>query len=903
MAKRHTVSSVYNVTSQLILTLPVPSVSELLKQFLASLLSVSDNLISDIEQFDLKSLSSSLETLILAGNSITSVPEGVFWNLKQLLSLDLSRNNIINIHSMAFQNGVPVLSHLNLANNLLGKIPFMAISSMKSLKTLDFSNNRIENIEDSFTKIKMKLDKLFLRENSIKVVSKNAFQNFKWINSTSLRNNPIYTIENNAFLGTGMRELDLHNCHISKVKPGAFRGLERSLESLDLSSNRLSILPASVFEDFDSIKKLTLSDNMLAISPNISFSGFRYTIEDLELQGDHMRYVPMREMGIMRALRKVGIASVRDYGNLRLSQFEDFPPGLEVLNLIDSNIKVVRSNAFYHIPSVSRMDLSGNQISQIESRAFREIGKSLTFLKMSHTFYLHELPNIPFHFLQALTTLDLSDNHIRVVPLDTFHKMNKLEKLFLQDNEIKSFKRGTFHSQANPNLEVLDLSFNHIEKIEYDMFRFESLEVLHLDDNRIKVMDSRSFVEMRNLKCLTLEGNKISKLDDETFQNLHSLRWLNLAYNSLTNLNFDAFDYVGSLSFMNLDLSHNNIRHLQSNKTSRYSSNSNIRYVDLSYNSISEIQPGFFEPINSVIKILNLSNNKIKKVTTESLGRLRKLKYLDLSMNQISEFQQTTLEESRGIQVLNLSNNFLSDLEATMLQQQDQLQVLDMSRNRIETLPESLFQNTKLEIFKMAFNKLLEIPVKSLNPVQSSLKHLDLSGNKISLISDSLLNQIQNLVVLDLSFNSLYQIDEKAFCCSPSLLELSLAHNPVKVVSPSLFDGIQHTLEQLDMSNTSLTILPSFHLPRLVHLNMSSNKLTFVPSTALANMSTLRTLDLSNNYLPNPPHNVWHIMPRLRFLSLAYNPIRSILNESFLSLDRLEKLDISFMDMDSVEVR
>lgn len=104
------------------------------------------------------------------------------------------------------------------------------------------------------------------------------------------------------------------------------------------------------------------------------------------------------------------------------------------------------------------------------------------------------------------------------------------------------------------------------------------------------------------------------------------------------------------------------------------------------------------------------------------------------------------------------------------------------------------------------------------------------------------------------------------------------------------------------MANTSLTILPSFHLPRLLHLNMSSNKLTFVPSTALGNMTTLRTLDLSNNYLPNPPHNVWHIMPRLRFLSLAYNPIRSILNESFLSLDRVEKLDISFMDIESVEM-
>ena len=192
-----------------------------------------------------------------------------------MLSLDLSRNNIINIHSMAFQNGVPVLSTLNLANNLLGKIPFMAISSMKTLKTLDLSNNRIENIEDSFSKIRLKLDKLNLQENNIRVISKNSFQNFKWINSTSLRNNPIATIEDHAFLDVGVKELDFHNCHIGNLNPGAFRGLERILESLDLSSNRLSFLPTNVFEDFDMIRKLSVSNNMLALSPNISFSSFR----------------------------------------------------------------------------------------------------------------------------------------------------------------------------------------------------------------------------------------------------------------------------------------------------------------------------------------------------------------------------------------------------------------------------------------------------------------------------------------------------------------------------------------------------------------------------------------------------------------------------------------------------
>ncbi len=79
-----------------------------------------------------------------------------------------------------------------------------------------------------------------------------------------------------------------------------------------------------------------------------------------------------------------------------------------------------------------------------------------------------------------------------------------------QDNEISSFKRGTFHSQANPELRILDLSFNLITDIQYDTFRFPRLERLLLDDNRIQTLDSKSFVEMTQLVYLSLEGNKLT---------------------------------------------------------------------------------------------------------------------------------------------------------------------------------------------------------------------------------------------------------------------------------------------------------------------------------------------------------------------------------------------------------
>jgi Leucine-rich repeat (LRR) protein len=70
------------------------------------------------------------------------------------------------------------------------------------------------------------------------------------------------------------------------------------------------------------------------------------------------------------------------------------------------------------------------------------------------------------------------------------------------------------------------------------------------------------------------------------------------------------------------------------------------------------------------------------------------------------------------------------------------LRVVDLSWNFLETLPEQLFQRTSLEILKASHNRFTEIPIKTLNPVQSTLKHLDLAGNRITTISDSQLNQV-----------------------------------------------------------------------------------------------------------------------------------------------------------------
>ncbi len=74
----------------------------------------------------------------------------------------------------------------------------------------------------------------------------------------------------------GLRRLDLSGCRLDRLAPASFRGLEKALESLDLSANRLSDLPEEIFADFDLVRDLRLHDNMLDLSPNITFNGFRW---------------------------------------------------------------------------------------------------------------------------------------------------------------------------------------------------------------------------------------------------------------------------------------------------------------------------------------------------------------------------------------------------------------------------------------------------------------------------------------------------------------------------------------------------------------------------------------------------------------------------------------------------
>lgn len=143
-------------------------------------------------------LESSLQTLILADNALSSFRTNTFGSLKLLETLDLRSNHLAELDVDVFHAALPRLSHLLLADNQLSSMPYQQLSSLRMLKMLDLASNNIVNLHDSVDQAAgtlMSVDTLRLDHNQIERLPSKAFQNFHSLNRTYLDGNPLTTIE------------------------------------------------------------------------------------------------------------------------------------------------------------------------------------------------------------------------------------------------------------------------------------------------------------------------------------------------------------------------------------------------------------------------------------------------------------------------------------------------------------------------------------------------------------------------------------------------------------------------------------------------------------------------------------------------------------------------------------
>ncbi|KAK5862535.1 hypothetical protein PBY51_017920 [Eleginops maclovinus] len=157
------------------------------------------------------------------------------------------------------------------------------------------------------------------------------------------------------------------------------------------------------------------------------------------------------------------------------SQCLDCPFGYleNVSNILLSNNRIteIASHSFSALSNLRFLDLSENHLSLIHPEALSIPGSPLQELNLSNSLHnftaMTDLTTaLRWGGLGGLLRLDLSGNHLALLPPGMFSHLPNLQHLFLTNNSLKAIYSGTFSGMNH--LEVLDLAHNAFMTVSTD---------------------------------------------------------------------------------------------------------------------------------------------------------------------------------------------------------------------------------------------------------------------------------------------------------------------------------------------------------------------------------------------------------------------------------------------------
>ncbi|GAY53480.1 hypothetical protein CUMW_149470, partial [Citrus unshiu] len=394
-------------------------------------------------------------------------------------------------------------------------------------------------------------------------------------------------------------------------------------------------------------------------------------------------------------------------------------------------------------------------------------------------------------------------------------------------------------------LESLDLYGNNIagfvenEGIER-LSRLNNLKVLDLSENSFNNSILSSLTRLSSLRSLNLYGNRLEgSIDVKEFDSLRDLEELDIGWNMI-----DKFVVSKGLSKLkSLRLSGIKLNRSILSSLTVFSSLRELYLSDTGLKGTFDVRD--FDSFNN-LEVLDMSGNEIDNlVVPQGYRGLRKLKSMYLSGVGIRD----------GSKLLESMGSFPS------------LNTLDLSFNHftktVTTTIEELHNFTNLEYLKLDDSSLHLSLLQSIASLFPSLKNLSMIGCEVNgLVRGQGFPHFKSLEHLDMAYvriahnTSFLQIIGESM---PSLKYLSLSYSNLSTNSSRILDqglcSLMH-LQVLYIDNNDLRgSLPwcLANMTSLRILDVSSNQLTgSISSSPLVHLTSIEELYLSDNHFRIP---------------------------------------------------
>ncbi|XP_017798059.1 PREDICTED: chaoptin [Habropoda laboriosa] len=445
----------------------------------------------------------SLERISLGGNRLEKIEEGTFERLENLSRIDLSANLIERIDNGAFV-GLSNLYQLNLRGNRLSSFAGEHFDTGTGLELLDLSSNRIDRLSPTAFAIHPRLRELDLSDNRFLHFPSEYLTPLQFLERLDLSRNGLKRVGEFAFSQLGrLRTLNLAANWIESVEELAFHN-STQLQLLDLSGNGIEGFSERTMEGLLRLEHLDLRDNRLSSLPETIFEPSRVrSVESIDLSGNRLNEIPMKSLQSQAgSLSRLNLArnllvelfSQEVASNVKELDLSDNPLSENAVNGLVGEGKILRSlnlantgierlTVRLETPFLKRLNLSGNRLTELGSSILQR-ATMLETLDVSR----NRLPDFAgaiaaLESLPALRSLDLSGNRPRTINESvTFDRLTSLR--FLEISHLPDctrIERNAFKPFANlRSLSAHDypkLGYFDIQGILKGMSKLETLDI------------------------------------------------------------------------------------------------------------------------------------------------------------------------------------------------------------------------------------------------------------------------------------------------------------------------------------------------------------------------------------------------------------------------------------------
>ena len=448
------------------------------------------------------------------------------------------------------------------------------------------------------------------------------------------------------------------------------------------------------------------------------------------------------------------------------------------------------------------------------------------------------------------------------------------------------------------SLELVNLADNVIEEIDpFCLSPFQLQVTIILDNNKLTVVNE-SVLAMNTTKLLQIKGNALlgqpsTPLPSFTF-NTSVYETVDLSGCGLEVLPCDGI-FIGATTIKTLILAHCKISMIENRSLRDMAS---LVTMDMSNNKLTIIlNESFWGNLKSLEK-LDLSSNLINTIEGNSFQHLSQLLHIHFTGNSLGDLEEFMFQGLSSSISLLLKDSGVTDIKSFSFSGLDVVQTIDLSLNNIPDIKanDTFFGLANLSSLILANSKIKTIYPHAFSQL-SNLSSLDLHGNDLATVQPFTFYGLSRLDNIILYNTGIYNLQPMALYGLQSVQNLDLTENYINPLLVNAFARLDSLLF-LDLSYNHFVqeIEPySFaNLSQLKSLNLTKNKLSNLKANTFYGLSNLTEIVLSSSLIYSIEPGAFNGMAALKKLELISNRILMIQSYTFNGMDSLEILDITF---------